>query len=305
VVQATTDAIDDFGIRMTVPEPWHRRLFRYSGTTPILHVATVPVTDLYDGTSARGRLGARDFFLVLSENQAYAARYEPVTLPIALRTEDACPTCEILDDGTSPPPGHTLLYRSFSVDGRRFELFAEFGSRPPAAEDLARVNDMLATLEVGPPERPPPDDPPARVADGSVEVDLPPGWIEKTYPVPASTGPRVLVAYGTWDFPTGGTCGPEPALAGLPRAGGLVWIVEHADPENRGDYIPLLPQFSIDLQVPPARWECAAGAPSRMYLFRVAGRYLEAHVALGPDATGATVRDADRIFDTLRAEPRP
>jgi hypothetical protein len=88
----------------------------------------VPVVDLYDGASARRALGPNDLFLVLSQNDAYAARYEEVPLPIEVRPEDACPTCEILDNGTSPPPGHSLFYRSFSFAGRQFDLFVEFGT---------------------------------------------------------------------------------------------------------------------------------------------------------------------------------
>ncbi|MDQ3981773.1 MAG: hypothetical protein M3271_03725 [Actinomycetota bacterium] len=299
---ATTKAIHDFGIRMSVPEPWHRFLFRWAGTEPLLHAATVPITDLYDGSSARARLGPRDYFLVLSESYAYAARYEPVDGPVTIRPHDACPTCEILDNGTSPPPDHSLFYRSFSVDGRQFELFVEFGSAVPVPEDVALVNDALRTLEIGPPERPAGVETPRHVPRGDVAVDLPAGWLAKEDPVPGSSAPRVLAAYGTWDFPTGGDCGPEPALGDLPRDGGLVWVVEHLDPGNAGDFIPLLPGFSIDLQTPPARWECAAASPSRMYLFRVAGRYLEVHVALGPNAGAATVREAGSIVTSLRAD---
>jgi hypothetical protein len=134
-------------------------------------------------------------------------------------------------------------------------------------------------------------------------VDLPTDWIEKDDPVPGSSAPRVVAAYGTWDLPTGGACGPEPALEALPRDGALVWIVEHADPGNAGDFIPLLPQFSIDLQTPPARWDCAAAAPSRMYLFRIGDRYFEVHVALGLGAEEATIRQAGTLINSLEVEP--
>lgn len=297
----TSDEIDDFGIRMEVPDAWQRRLFRWGGAEPILHVATVPVTDLYDGGSARRDLGRDDFFLVLSENYALASRYEEVSLPVSVRPIDECRTCEILDNGTSPPPGHSLFYRTFSVDGRRFDLYVEFGKDDPSEDDLARVNDALSTLTIGPPESPPWTESPAVVEDRPVEADVPPGWIAEDDPGPASTGPRVVAAFGTWDFPFGGICGPEPALETLPPDGGLVWVTEHADPGNSGDYIELTPIFDIDLQTPPARWECAAAAPSRMYLFRVDGRYLEVHLALGPDADEATVREAGDLIRSLRA----
>jgi hypothetical protein len=72
---------------------------------------------------------------------------------------------------------------------------------------------------------------------------------------------------------------------------------------QRGEFIPLLPQFSIDVQNPPARWECAAAAPSRMYLFREGGRFLEVHVPFGPRSTGDTLQQANELITSLRADP--
>ena len=298
----TTTAIDDFGLRADLPQSWHGILFSW-GALPTLHAATVPIVDLYDGTSAREALGPNDLFLVLAENDAYAARYERVSLPVTIRPEDLCPTCEILDNGTSPPRGHSLFYRSFEIEGRQFDLFVEFGTSSPSAEQLARLNAVLETLHVDPSETPsPPTESPAVVAEAPVFVDVPPGWIEKTDPLPGTSAPRVVAAYGTWEFPIGGECGPEPALAELPADGALVWLVEHANPGNAGDFIELLPQFSIDLQNPPVRWECAAAAPSRMYLFRDAGRFFEVHVALGLAASPTTVQQANDLILSLRAE---
>jgi hypothetical protein len=298
----TTSAIDDFGIRMDLPETWHGILFRW-GALPVVHAATVNVTDLYDGTSARAALGPDDVFLVLSENDAYAARYEPISLPIAVRPSDLCPTCEILDNGTSPPRDHALFYRSFAVTGRQFDLYVEFGTSSPSADQLARLNDVLGTLQMDPPRTPPPPVESALVPARPISVDVPTGWVAKDEPVPGTSGPRVAAAYGTWDFSTGGACGPEEALAELPPDGALVWFVEYANPGNAGDFISLLPQFSIDLQDPPARWECAAAAPSRMYLFRDGGRFFEVHVALGLEATATTVQQANDLIVSLRAEP--
>lgn len=299
----TVSGLDDFGLRMDLPDTWHGILFRWPVGEPTVHAATVPITDLYDGSSAREALGPEDLFLVLSENYASAIHYEPVSLPVAIRPEDACPTCEILDNGTSPPPGHALFYRSFAVTGRQFDLFVEFGTPAPSAEQLARVNDVLATLGIDPVDSPPPSAEPAVAPEAAVSVDLPAGWIAKDDPVPSSSAPRVVAAYGTWDFPTGGDCGPEPALGDLPTDGGLVWVVEHADPGYAGDFYSPGPGFSIDLQTPPSQWACAAAAPSRMYLFGVAGRFFEIHVAFGPDANEETIGQANGVITSLRAEP--
>jgi hypothetical protein len=299
----TTAAIDDFGLRMDVPDDWDGILFSW-GALPVLHAATVPAVDLYDGASARRELGPNDLFLVLSQNDAYAARYEEVSLPIQIRPEDVCPTCEILDNGTSPPPGHSLFYRSFAVAGRQFDLFVEFGTTSPSSQQLLELNGVLATLQIDPPQTsPPPVESPAPVPDVAVSVDVPSGWVEKDEPVPGMTAPRVVAAYGTWDFPTGGACGPEPALAELPTDGALVWLVEYANPGNAGDFIGLSPLFSIDIQNPPARWECAAAAPSRMYPFRIGGRFIEVHVALGPAVSSSTLQEANGLITSLRDGP--
>jgi len=257
----TVSALDDFGLRMDLPDTWHGILFRWAVGEPTIHAATVPITDLYDGSSAREGLGPEDLFLVLSENHASAIHYEPVSLPVVIRPEDACPTCEILDNGTSPPPGHALFYRSLAAVGRQFDLFVEFGTSAPSAEQLARVNEVLATLEIDPPDNlPPPAESPLVAADAAVSVDLAAGWIAKDDPVPSSSAPHVVAAYGTWDFPTGGNCGPEPALGDLPTDGALVWVAEYADPGYAVTSTPLVPgsrsisrRRRLDGSAPPPR----------------------------------------------------
>ena len=82
-----------------------------------------------------------------------------------------------------------------------------------------------------------------------------------------------------------------------------MWLVEYANPGNAGDYIGLSPRFSIDPQNPPARWECAAAAPSRMYPFRIGGRFIEVHVALGPAASSSRLQEASALITSVRAEP--
>ncbi len=302
----TTDAFDEFGIRMERPAGWYGTLTQWSSSVPVLETSTVPITDLYDGSSARKLLGPDDLFIVLTENDAVAAHYEPVALPISIRPEDACPTCEVSDDGTSPPPGHTLFYRAFATSGREFALWVEFGTASVSADQLARANEVLATLQIDPPPSPRWTQPPVSPApQAPVSVNLPAGWVERQDPVPSASDPRVVAAWGTWDFPAGGECGPEPALRALPAGGALVWVDEYADPGNKGDFEAGGPPPSIDLQTPPDRWQCASAAPSRAYLFSDAGRYFEMHVALGPDVAADTVGQAEQMMASFTAAPAP
>jgi hypothetical protein len=304
---APTSRLNQFGIRMQLPAGWNGVLYRAAGFVPELIASTRPITDLYDGRSIWGSMGPSDVVLILAENDFLATRYEEVGPPIAIGPADACPTCEIMDDGTAPPPGNSLYYRGFAVGGREFDLYVEFGTSPVSGEALDAMNGILGTLEIAPPEVPPPPQPsPSPFPPGpsaAVEADLPPGWTESRDPVPNATNPRIVAAYGTWAFPTGGDCGPESALAELPTDGAFVWIVEYADPWNRGDFIVPPPDFHLDLQQPPARWTCAAGAPSRVELFRIAGRYFEIHVALGQDTLPNTVALVDSLISSLRAGP--
>jgi hypothetical protein len=101
--------------------------------------------------------------------------------------------------------------------------------------------------------------------------------------------------------PTGGACGPEPALASLPVDGALVWIAEHPAPGNAGDYYRFT-RFVHDPSGQPMRWECGASAPSRKELWRLAGRYLEVHVALGPTSGPDRIEDVEALLNSLQVE---
>jgi hypothetical protein len=302
----TTPQLDQFGVSMQLPDAWDGVLYREVGFVPELIASTRPITDLYDGSSIWRSMGPSDVVVILAENDYASIHYEDVATPISISPGDACPTCEIMDDGTSPPSGNALYYRGFALNGREFDLYVEFGTAPDAAQ-LASVNDTLNTLEIQPPTTPPPPSPsPSPFPPGppaSVHADLPVGWTASLDPVPSAENPRIVAAYGSWAFPTGGDCGPEPALAALPEDGAFVWVVEHSDPGNRADFVAPPSQFHLDLQQPPARWTCGTGAPSRVELFRIAGRYFEIHIALGPGAPASTVSQVDSLISSLDADP--
>jgi hypothetical protein len=286
---------------MDLDPRWDGILFSWDGTTANLNATTRPPLTLPGASLARERFGPDDIAIVLAENNAYATRYELGSGPVTIGPEDLCPTCEILDGGSPPPPNHSLFYRSFARSGRQFDLFVEFGRADPSADDLAAVNRLLATLQVDPSSTPPAVETARPVAPAPVSVDLPSGWVEKDV-TPGTSAPRVVAGYGNWDFPSGGHCGPEPALERLPADGALVWLVEYAQPGNAVDFIDIPTRFSIDLQIPPARWECAAAAPSRRYLFRSGERYFEVYVSLGRAVTAATIEQAEELIGSLEAD---
>jgi hypothetical protein len=309
--------LDDFGIRMQAPDDWHGWLFSRGGISQ-LHAGTLPTTDLYDGTSVRPEMGPDDLFVVLAQSIAVQDRFEPVQLPISLRREDECPSCEILDDGRGPPSDHTLFARTFSVGDRPFWLYAEFGTSDVTDGQLQALNETLATLRIDATGSLEPSDPgatPAVLPPGpaftttetapfeylGVRVEVPAGWSAAAAPLSEPAVAPVVASFGSWPFPVGGECGPEPALAAMPQDGALVWIAEHPAPSNRGDYYQFI-RYMHDPTEQPMRWECGTSAPSTMLLWRLGGRYLEVHVALGPTAGPARIGEVEAVLNSLRAE---
>jgi Tol biopolymer transport system component len=309
--------LDDFGIRMELPEDWHGWLFA-RGPIPQLHAGTLSTTDVYNGTSVRRQMGPDDVFLVLAESDYLQDRFEPVQLPITLRWEDECPTCEILDDGRGPPADHTLFARTFSIGDRRFWLYAEFGNTDVTDARLQAMNETLATLRIDATGTLEPSDPgatPTMLPPGpqftanettafvyrGVRIDVPAGWTAVAAPLSDPAVAPVVAAFGSWPFPTGGACGPEPALASLPADGALVWIAEHPAPGNTDDFYRFT-RFVHDPSLQPMRWECGASAPSRMDLWRLAGRYLEVHVALGPTSGPDRIEEVEALLNSLQVD---
>jgi len=312
---SVTTELDDFGIQMSVPQYWSRVLFAWGlseGAT--LYAGTVP-WDFAQGSSGQS-LGSDDLFVILAESAAFQDRFQPVTLPIELGPEDVCPTCEIMDGGKSPPADHTLFVRTFSVGDRRFSLYAEFGTPDVTDDALAELNGVLASLTIdahgslGPTD--PGAEPHALPAGPSftateptafdyegLSLEVPTGWTAVGAPIAEPVVAPVVAAFGSWPFPTGGGCGPEPALAALPADAAFVWLVDHPMPGNRGDFYSPSGRFRIDLQTQPGRWECGASRPSRMELWQVGGRFLEVHVALGPAASQVRVAEVEDLLNSL------
>jgi hypothetical protein len=143
------DDIDQFGISMALPAGWQGRLFAWTGGPPTLELSTLPIERL-SGDSAvpnRERLGALDVSIVLAENDTVDLGFSPTTLPLSIAAQDRC-DCEVLDDGSHPPPGHALYHRSFEAGGRSFDLYVEFGSTTPPSSVWNAVNDALGGIEI-------------------------------------------------------------------------------------------------------------------------------------------------------------
>jgi hypothetical protein len=74
-----------------------------------------------------------------------------------------------------------------------------------------------------------------------------------------------------------------------------------AGPGLPGNYYQFT-RYVHDPTEQPMGWERAASAPSRMRLWRLGGRYLEVHVALGPSAGPDGVTEVEVLLNSLRVD---
>jgi hypothetical protein len=196
-----------YGISLDVPEGWYGEITR--GT---VRLGTVPA-----GT----RLGDGDVAVVLFEHELMPFELHQPASPnddwpprftqADIRDPD---TRGAVDSGDAP--GRRLV----AVNGRRFNVFVESGSRSVSEQRLAELNEALAAIEVGRGD----------FYNGSAPpVEFPPrrGWHV------VSSGPSPRYAGGEYTQSAAATIPyrndandlpPARTLEALPRDGILVWV---------------------------------------------------------------------------------
>jgi hypothetical protein len=296
-------SVEGYGIRLDFPEGWEGRVVGPLGTDfgPILTAANRPLVGDGDddfATETRRQLGADDVGLVLIDYTEVRARlghapgdggeFLPVELPISIRSEDFQPSFEGVD------PSHHFARRTFTANGRSFDLWVDFGSRPAPEDLLADVNDVLATLRIDAL-----DSPTGYVThsdrDDGLSIRIPATWTFHQDPSgPAE--PRTVFAVGSWAFPTGGECAPMVAQEQLPQDGTFFWLIEYADPQ--GVDFPDRPEF---FELDPAtlgHYECSL-VPSYLIRFQEHGRFFQVHVAFGSEASESLGPEVLRALESL------
>jgi hypothetical protein len=235
---------------------------------------------LIEYTEVRASLGRQP-----GENGTFEVE-EP---PIAIRGEDFQPSFE----GVSPQ--HDFARRTFTINGRSFDLWVEFGEKPAPPMLLDRVNDVLTTLEVEPLADPSGYRTYTDLNDG-LSITIPESWRfseEPTEPIE----PQNALALGSWAFPDGGVCAPFDALDGLPAHGAFVWLIEYHGTDHPEDFVPRPDGF--DLQDFRYGETSCEDTPMYQLRFRDAGRFFQWQVAFGPQASEATRSETLRALDTL------
>lgn len=290
-----TAAFERYGIGIDVPDGWDGRVF-HSGETRYVLLANFEIPSGVTGFSSELRGGLRPdqvtVFLQELTETCPCPGFEFVDLPLSIGPSD-------MTSFEGVPGEHAFARRTFVVADRWFDLWVEFGSEPAPGTLLAEVNDVLGNLRIGPD--------PGWVShddwDDAVTISTPETWTWREDPVPNLGEPRILFATGTWDFPTGGDCGPEPALESMPADGALVWLLEYRVPGNVDDFPPR--PLHLALTGEPEVYECSVGHPSYLIRFRDGFRYIQLHVAVGEAATDATRRDVVDVLNSMSSGSLP
>lgn len=302
-------------LSVDLPAGWHSRLVEQYTGDPALQVANFPLPDsadplLFDGPT-RSRLGPGDVLLLVVDQTSQivpdevdvgdAAAYRdddfaPVEPPVSIGLDDFGARFEGTD------PDHALAVRDVRLFGVPISVWAEFGASEPPDDLLADMNAILATLRVAPP-REASLVTQADVNDG-LSITIPDSWTFHQDPS-GPLEPRTVFAVGTWRFPTGGECAPLAATAELPADGALLWLIEYTriDPGDGlglfppNDFPPRPDHFELD-ESTLANYECTV-APSYLIRFGEAGRFLQVHVAFGPEAPDSLRQQVLAALDSL------
>jgi hypothetical protein len=203
--------LERYGIALTLPPGWHGRLTR----------ATVEAANAIIPGGTDVSLGDADLLIRLFEFEP-----EPEYLLQTLRTHpDGHPNpfsaaeFSQTELGGDHPKSPGFARRNFSIAGRYFDLFVESGAAKPSEDALARLNELVGSLEVRAGDFYPGTIEPPRFAPadgwhlgsfGGGEVRATDNAAAWASTVPYRNGPR--------DLP------PRDTLETLPPDGILIWV---------------------------------------------------------------------------------
>lgn len=141
------------GVRIELPAGWSGKIYNDQPTTgsraAFVHVANfaLPPGDDDFGTKATARMRATSVLIVLLETPQSATRsgfhYPRLTAPLSISRSDFLPLFQ------GVPPTHAFGRRLFSVQGRRFMLWVQFGRRQPGSL-IGETNAVLRTIQISP-----------------------------------------------------------------------------------------------------------------------------------------------------------
>jgi hypothetical protein len=144
--------LQGFGLSIELPSGWSGRIYTETDgpdapACSIVQAASVAIANNDDCilTSTRQNFGPADACIMLFESPARSsldALYEAATLPASLAPSNFAPGWHGIT------PGQPTFVRRMRLNSRYFQLQAIFGSTPTVSQ-LALINQLLATLQVG------------------------------------------------------------------------------------------------------------------------------------------------------------
>jgi hypothetical protein len=141
---ATTTKLRRDGISTTLPKGWHGRIYRRAGGLPIVQAGNFqqPASDDDVGTKAIKRMRADSIFFVLLESERTNAAFPyPRLWVVRIRRSDFLPSFE------GVPAAHAFARRTFATNGRKFQLWLQFGRRTVSTA-LRSANTVIEQLRV-------------------------------------------------------------------------------------------------------------------------------------------------------------
>lgn len=201
------------------------------------------------------------------------------------------------------------------VDGWFVDVRLFFGTQHPSKETLALAQEQLDRLAL--PEAPWAD--PGAEGDSWVtandeedrySLEVRANWSFNIDPTPQLAAPPILFAAGTGEVPQSDGCAPHPAIDGLPADGALFWVMEYEGTGTAGfraayEFTPRA--GPLDLGPLQGPFDCF-GEATHLVLWRDGGRFFQAHVMFGPEASDDLRSDVTRSlssFTPLRGEITP
>jgi hypothetical protein len=301
--------VTGYGLSLELPAGWEGGVAgpRGSDYGPFLQAANHPLappeSDPF-ATTTRRELAHDDVTLVLIEyTRSLAERgLEPgekgnfpvEELPISIREEDFQSSFEGVSDL------HDFARRTFTINGRSFDLWVEFGQKPAPGSLVSAVDEVLATLRVEPPAPPPGYVTHTDAGDG-LAITIPQEWSFSEDPTDPIEPENVLAA-GSWAFPEGGVCAPFAALDELPSDGAFFWLIEYHGEQHPEDFVPRPDHFDFADFRYGKEFSCYGVVPQYQLRFDDQGRFFQLQVAFGPEASAPTRADMLDALDSIRSD---
>ena len=148
-VPPAAERLSGFGIAATLPEGWDGRVFRSASSgNGVLQAANMelPPADETDfGFNVVARIPPEGVYVALLD-LGMDSRFPDAGVPTAIRAADLRPSA-----APGPFPDRAGgVQRFFTEAGRGWALYVVAGEREGADAGLAPVNELLASVELGP-----------------------------------------------------------------------------------------------------------------------------------------------------------